>query len=177
VFPNFANTINPDLQNEEIVSYELGYGYINNKVTVNVNAYATTWGNRFASAALLNSQGDQGTAQFNNIDVQHNGIEIEGTYRASRKLKLQGMVSMGDWRYTKDFSATLFDENNNEIGTGTLYMDGVKVGNAAQFTSALNADYRVGKLNFDLGLRYFDNLTLTTTSSTIRSSLTTTRVH
>ena len=158
VFPNFANKINPDLQNENINSVELGYGYIKNKLTVNVNAYATTWGNRFVTASLLNAQGDQGTAQFRNIDVQHNGIEVEGTYRASRKLKLQGMVSMGDWRYTKDFTSELFDANNVSIGTGTLYMEGVKVGNAAQFTSALNADYRVGKLNFDLGLRYFDNL-------------------
>ena len=158
VFPNFANKVNPDLQNEEIISYELGYGYIKNKLTLNVNAYATTWGNRFASASLLNAQGDQGTAQFRNIDVQHNGLEIEGTYRASRKLKLQGMVSMGDWRYTKDFTSALFDANNNQIGEGTLYMEGVKVGNAAQFTSALNADYRVGMLSFDLGVRYFDNL-------------------
>ena len=28
VFPNYANNINPDLQNEEITSFEIGYGYI-----------------------------------------------------------------------------------------------------------------------------------------------------
>ena len=30
VFPNYANTVNPDLQNEEIKSVELGYGFISN---------------------------------------------------------------------------------------------------------------------------------------------------
>ena len=27
VFPNYGNTINEDLENEEIVSFEAGYGY------------------------------------------------------------------------------------------------------------------------------------------------------
>jgi len=159
VFPNFANTINENLQNEEIRSVELGYGFIAKKLTLNVNAYSTTWGNRFVSRALFNAQGDQGTAQFSDIDVRHNGVEVEGTYRPNSKLKVQAMVSAGDWRYTKDFTAELFDANQQSIGTGTLYMKDVKVGNAAQFTSALNVDYRLGKkLNFDLGYRFADGL-------------------
>ena len=158
VFPGFANDINPDLQNEQIRSLELGYGYVNNKLTANVNLYSTTWGNRFITASLLSATGVDGTAQFKDIDVVHNGLEIEATYRASRDLKFQAMVSAGNWEYTKDFTATVFDENNNQVGEGTLYMEGVKVGDAAQFTSALNADYRVGKFNFDLGFRFFDNL-------------------
>jgi hypothetical protein len=39
VFPNFANNINPDLQNEEIISFELGYGYVTRNLKLNVNAY------------------------------------------------------------------------------------------------------------------------------------------
>jgi hypothetical protein len=37
VFPGFANNINPDLQNEIIQSFELGYAYITNDLQVNVN--------------------------------------------------------------------------------------------------------------------------------------------
>jgi len=158
VFPNFGNTINEDLQNEEIRSLELGYGYIASKFNLNVNAYSTTWGNRFITRSLFNAQGDQGTAQFRDIDVRHNGIELEGTYRPTNKLKLQYMVSAGDWRYTKDFTAELFDANQQSIGTGTLYLKDAKVGNAAQLTSSLNADYRIGKLNVDLGYRFVDGL-------------------
>ena len=158
VFPNYANIVNDDLQNEVIKSLELGYGYITNDLTVNVNAYSTTWGNRFITRSLFNAQGDQGYAQFRDIDVRHNGVELEATYRPTTKLKIQGMVSAGDWRYTKDFTSELFDANQQSIGTGTLYLKDAKVGDAAQFTSNLNVDYRIGRTNIDLGYRYVDGL-------------------
>ncbi len=158
VFPNYGNTINEDLQNEEIISFELGYGYITNNLTVNINAYNTTWGNRFITRALFNAQGDEGTAQFRDIDVNHKGVELEVDYRPLSALKLTGMVSAGDWRYTSDFSSTLFDEDQNEIGTGTLYLEDAKVGDAAQFVTYLAADYRISNFNIDLGYRYVDGL-------------------
>lgn len=159
VFPNYGNTINDDLQNEEITSIELGYGFNTDDLTVNVNAYATTWGNRFRSLSLTNAQGVDGFAQFRDIDVQHNGIELESTYRPTNKLKVKGALSVGDWRYTKDFTATLFDENQNEIGTGTLYTKDAKVGDAAQFVANLGGDYRLNnKLSVDANYRFVDGL-------------------
>ena len=158
VFPNYANIINEELQNEEIRSIELGYGFIGKKLSFNANAYSTTWGNRFITRSLFNAQGDQGTAQFKDIDVVHNGIELELTYRPTSNLKLQGMTSIGDWRYTKDFTSTLFDANQQQIGTGTLYLKDAKVGDAAQFTTYVSADYRIGKTNFDFGYRFVDGL-------------------
>jgi hypothetical protein len=136
VFPNFGNDINPDLQNERIESFEIGYGYIGNGLKLNVNAYTTNWGNRFVSRSLSNQQGIDGTAQFRNIDVTHKGIEAEATYTLGTT-KLRGMLSIGDWRYTKDFEAELFDDNQQSIGTGTLYLEGAKVGDAAQTTALL----------------------------------------
>src|SRR6056300_1685058 len=144
VFPNYANEINPDLQNEEIRSLELGYGYTDRNLSVNVNAYTTTWGNRFVTRSLTNQQGVDGFAQFRDIDVVHNGIEVEGKYRLSNNTNFRGMLSMGDWRYTKDFEAELFDENQQSIGTGTLYLEGAKVGDVAQTTFLLGIDQRLG---------------------------------
>ena len=158
VFPGFANNVNPDLQNEEIQSLEIGYGFAGKKLSYNINAYSTNWGNRFITRALFNAQGDQGTAQFRDIDVTHKGIEFETTYNATSNFKLQGMLSIGDWRYTKDFTSELFDANQQSIGTGTLYLKDAKVGDAAQFTSFVSADYRLGKLNLDLGYRFVDGL-------------------
>ena len=159
VFPNYGNDINPDLQNEEIQSVELGYGFTSSKLDFNVNVYSTSWGNRFVTRSLSNQQGVDGSAQFRNVDVQHNGFEFEGKYRASDKLTFKGMLSIGDWRYTKDFSAELFDENQQSIGTGTLYTKGAKVGDAAQFTSYAEVDYRLGNVvSVDLGYRFVDGL-------------------
>jgi len=159
VFPGYANDINPDLQNEEIISFELGYGYRTSNLVLNVNAYATNWGNRFISRSLLNANGTEGTAQFRDIDVQHNGIELEATYFASNNLTVKTMLSLGDWRYTKDFESVLFDDNQNEIGTGVLYVAGARVGDAAQTTAVINADYKVGKkTSLDMNFRYVDGL-------------------
>jgi hypothetical protein len=158
VFPNFANVINDDIDNEKITSIELGYGFRGEKLTLNANAYSTNWGNRFVTRSLFNSQGDQGTAQFRDIDVRHNGIELEGTYRFTSDFKMQLMMSIGDWKYTKDFTSTLFDANQQQIGTGTLYLKDAKVGDAAQFTTYISADYRIGKTNIDVSYRYVDEL-------------------
>ena len=159
VFPGYRNDVNPDLQNEEIISFELGYGYRTSNLVLNVNAYATNWGNRFISRSLLNANGTEGTAQFRDIDVQHNGIELEATYFASNNLTVKTMLSLGDWRYTKDFESVLFDDNQNEIGTGVLYVAGARVGDAAQTTAVLNADYKVNKkTSLDMNFRYVDGL-------------------
>ncbi len=158
VFPNYANDINPDLQNERIESFEIGYGYIGSKLKFNINAYSTNWGNRFVSRSLSNQQGVDGFAQFRNIDVTHNGIEGEGTY-TSGKTKIKGMFSIGDWRYTRDFEAELFDENQVSIGTGTLYTKGAKVGDAAQITAVLGLDQGIGSnLKADIEYRFVDGL-------------------
>ncbi|MCE7993849.1 MAG: TonB-dependent receptor [Roseivirga sp.] len=158
VFPNFQNAKNLNLQNEIITSFELGYGYTSTDFDLNVNAYTTTWGNRFLERTLQNQLGDEGTAQIQDVDSRHMGLEMEATYRANDRLKLRGMISAGDWKYTKDFDAELFDANRNSIGTGTLYTEDVKVGDAAQFTSYIEADYRVGNFNFDMSYRFVDGL-------------------
>jgi outer membrane receptor for ferrienterochelin and colicin len=61
VFPNYGNDINEDLENEEIISFEAGYGYTSNNLRINVNAYSTTWGNRFQTVSLSNANGVDGT--------------------------------------------------------------------------------------------------------------------
>tara|TARA_B100002019_G_scaffold146138_1_gene125935 strand:- start:2990 stop:5464 length:2475 start_codon:yes stop_codon:yes gene_type:complete len=158
VFPNYQNDINPDLQNERIESFEIGYGFIGKNLKFNINAYSTNWGNRFVSRSLSNQQGVDGFAQFRNIDVTHKGIEGEGTYTVG-KTKIRGMFSLGDWTYTKDFEAELFDENQVSIGTGTLYTKGAKVGDAAQITALLGIDQGIGSnVKVDLDYRFVDGL-------------------
>ncbi|MFL2628688.1 MAG: TonB-dependent receptor [Candidatus Marisimplicoccus sp.] len=159
VFPNYANNINPDLQNEEITSFEIGYGYIGDSFKLNVNAYSTNWGNRFISRGFSNAQGEDGTAQFKDIDVSHKGIELEADWRPNSTSRVRGMLSIGDWRYTKNFNAELFDDSQRSIGTATLFTKDAKVGDAAQFVAYLGYEKRIGsKLNIDLDYRFVDGL-------------------
>jgi len=158
VFPGYANNINPDLQNEIIQSFELGYAYITNDLQVNVNVYNTNWGNRFISRGV-DLNGVDGTAQFKDIDVNHRGLELEARYNVSSNLRLNAMASLGDWKYLNNFEAEVYDDNNTLIGSTTLYTEGAKVGDAAQTTMYLGADYKIAKnLSADLGFRYVDGL-------------------
>jgi len=159
VFPNFANNVNPDLQNEDVTSFEIGYGLKLPTFSLNLNLYTTKWGNRFISRGFPLDGGGTGTAQFKNVSELHKGFELEANYKASSNLKLIGMLSIGDWKYTKDFSSTLFDDNNAQVGTGTLYTKDAKVGDSPQFVSYFEVDYNVGdNLFFDLGWRSVGNL-------------------
>lgn len=69
------------------------------------------------------------------------------------------MVSIGNWVYEGDADADIFDDSQNLVGTETLYLDGVKVGDAAQTTMALGVTYDFLK-GFSAGLnwRYAGNL-------------------
>jgi iron complex outermembrane receptor protein len=76
-----------------------------------------------------------------------------------RGLSINGMVSFGNWRYTDDFDAQVFDDDRQLIGEGTLFMKDVKVPDAAQTTFALGAEYELIKgLMVDLSHYYASNI-------------------
>ena len=160
IFPNYANTVNNDSENEEITSFELGYGYRSSNFKLNVNIYNTVWGNRFISRGYDFEDGTEGTVNFSGIESVHQGLELETTYYVSSDLKLKGMISAGDWSYTKDFTATIFDENQNPTGQeDTLYVKDAKVGDAGQFVAYFELDYNIfDNLSVDLGYRMVDEL-------------------
>ncbi|MFB0945650.1 MAG: hypothetical protein QMB24_05825, partial [Spirosomataceae bacterium] len=66
VFQNFGNTVTENLENEDIRSIELGYGYTSKKLNANVNLYSTSWANRFVSRGVQ-VNGVDGVANFSGI--------------------------------------------------------------------------------------------------------------
>lgn len=164
VYPNNQQVVNPNLTNEKIFSAELGYGFRSQNFKANVNLYRTSWADRFArrtNLTITDAAGTQFTnayAEVNGITEIHSGIEFEGAYKLGEYVELEGMVSWGDYKYSGDASSTSYDENNNPINIGsgnnvaTLALDGVKVGDAAQFTSSLAAIVKPVK-----GVRIFAN--------------------
>ncbi|WP_228853624.1 TonB-dependent receptor [Aegicerativicinus sediminis] len=143
VFPNFANIVNEDLVNEKIFSFELGYGFRGSNLSANLNLYSTSWKDRFISRGIDLGGGVDGTANFQGVKQLHQGIELDLNYRPLSNLRIDGMLSIGNWRYTDDVEASVFDDNQSLIGTSTLYLKDVKVGDAAQFTSNLGVDWEI----------------------------------
>ena len=145
---------------QEITSFELGYGFLSSNVKLNLNAYSTVWGNRVLSR-FSGSGEDAVRFVYEGVEQTHQGIEAELTWYPTSQLKIRGMASLGDHKYTKNFIGQGFDADNNQPNgqTATLYMDGVKIGNHAQTILYLGADYRFSyNFSVDLDFQSFDNL-------------------
>ena len=141
VFPNYNIEIN-DAPYERIMTYDLGYGFsYDNILDVKFNAYYTTWMDKF----LRKSFGQDLSANIKGLNALHYGVELEATYRPTKNFRLQGMFSWGDWTWKDDVNFTLYDDNQNPVGTFNAYTKGVHVGNAAQMTASLSASYEVFK--------------------------------
>jgi len=158
-----------DLTNEKVVGFELGYGYRSSNFRANVNLYRTSWKDRFESVGAVFNRGQpdeiRGNANLLGITQVHSGIEIDGMLRIADRLSVSGMLSVGNWEYQDDVTATFFDNDqspiviNGQEQTRTLELDGVKVGDAAQLTAYLGLDYNVtDELTLDAGYRFVDNL-------------------
>ncbi len=176
VFPNNKNFLNPNLTNEKIFGLELGYGFRASWLNANINAYRTDWSDRFLrrSQSITPVGGGERINAFANIQgikEVHQGIELEASSKINEFLTLTGMVAVADWYYKGNASGTLFNETNepiddlgNVLTSGqavekTLYLDKIKVGNAAQTTASVGfvltpfADFK-----FDGNYRYVDQL-------------------
>lgn len=164
VFINFRNVINENTRNQTVAAFEAGYGYRSANFRANVNVYHTLWGNRQFDQSLQVAINDSvqvdALAVFDDISQLHQGVELELEYKPIPQLTLSAMASLGNWRYTKDFDATITDTDNNQsLGTSTIYAKDLKVGDAAQTTANLRATVDIiNGVSVYLQYYYADNL-------------------
>jgi len=163
VFLNNRNDVNPSLTNEKITSFEVGYGYRSSIFNANVNLYNTSWDDiyrRLTTRGKLNGVDVTGVANVLGIKEIHRGVEVDFNVKPAQFVTLNGMFSLGDWFFEGSPKASFVeDQSNTVIQEGTLALDGLKVGDAAQLTAALGADFKLTDwLNFDAQYRYADKL-------------------
>ncbi|MCG8308195.1 MAG: TonB-dependent receptor [Cytophagales bacterium] len=157
VFPNNTNQVSNETSNQKIAAIELGYGFRNSIAALNVNFYRTQWIDRQFSRSI-NTEGGEYTANFS-VDQTHQGIELDFVIKPVERLNIKGMLSVGDWKYRSNSRALVFDDNQNQVADTTIYLDGVKVGDAAQTTFSLGADYEIlTGLGVDANYYYANNL-------------------
>lgn len=167
--------VNPLLTNEKIASAELGYGFRSGIFTANVNAYYTSWKDRYQRFTGLvvpinPSLPATGTNLYNRpfanltgIHEIHMGIEFEGTVKATDYLSFNAMFSIGDWKYKGNATGTLYDENGTPISLNgknevEFALDKVKISDAAQTTAALGFTLKpVKDLSVFASWNYYDN--------------------
>ncbi|MBL6449707.1 TonB-dependent receptor [Fulvivirga sp. 29W222] len=155
-----SNAANEDAVNEKIMSTEIGYGYREKDFTANINVYRTQWLDK-ASVRSLSNAGQIFYANITGIDALHQGVEVDAVYKGIKNFTFTGMLSVGDWRWQNNVqNVRIEDEDGNPLGDPiNIFIDDLKVGDAAQTTAALGMKYSAGE-NITIGIdyNYYDNL-------------------
>lgn len=161
VFQNYDNEhINENAENQKIFSVELGYGFRSDKLYANINAYRTQWMDR-TFTRNFNSGGVDYFVNLIGIDAVHQGIEMDFVYNLNSSVTLTGMLSVGDWEWANDVNnVQVFDEDQNPVGSPiNVYIEGLKVADAAQTTGALGLDVKLtDSSNLAIDYNYFGDI-------------------
>ena len=155
------NLITPEVDNESVLGFELGYALDNPKYDMNINLYHTTWGNRTIVSSFTDSTTQETTTTvLRGVEQTHMGVELDLMYKITDYAKLGAFVSVGDWNYGQNVDATIYDDDGNiSEGDLTYYLDERKVGGAAQTTGGWNVEVKPLKdLSFDLSQRFYTNI-------------------
>jgi len=157
VFLNYNNEdVNEDAENQKIFSVELGYGFMTKNFKADVNIYRTAWNDRTFTKFYT---GTNGTAIYLNmlgVNALHQGVEVDAKWDLTNKLKLTGMLSVGDWRWADNVKdVQVYDEDQNPIGSPiNLYIKDMKVSDAAQTTGFLGLEYQLLSKSY-ISIDYF----------------------
>jgi iron complex outermembrane recepter protein len=121
-----------DVENELIRAIEWGYQFRTTNFSANINAYYTNWDNKPVDSqfsVLEDPTNPQSgiNITINGIDAVHQGIELDFAWQIMRKLKMEGVVSVGDWTWLNE--ATFIRPDGSLL---KINPNGVKVGDAAQ---------------------------------------------
>ena len=135
---------NEDAVNEKVFSAEIGYGYRSENFNANVNLYRTSWLDKSIAPKV---QDPSNAGQFLNtnitgLDALHQGIEIDFTYKLSEKLMINGMASLGDWKWKSDVKGDVYLDNGTLHKTIIINAKNLKVNDAAQTTYSLGLNYK-----------------------------------
>jgi len=160
IFPRFNNVdINEDLENEDVVTVELGYGYESRNFDLKINGYWTNWKNKTFTVNGIDFLDEIFFANILGVDALHTGIELEANAKVSPRMTIGAMASIGNWEWRNNVEADIVDGENNVIETKNIFLKGVKVGDAAQTTFGIRAEYRLPRgVSIDAEYQYFDNL-------------------
>ncbi|MGB8703427.1 MAG: TonB-dependent receptor, partial [Gillisia sp.] len=147
VFQNYQNDVNANAKNQKIFSAELGYGYRTANLRANVNVYRTTWSDRTFVKSIPVQNGNALFANISGVNALHQGVEVDLDYQPVDRLHITGMASFGDWKWNNDVTnVIIYDENQQPVNADNpinVYISGVPVGNSAQTTMALGANFEV----------------------------------
>ena len=129
VFENYDNEI--------IKAVELGYSYKSPIFSANLNTYYTAWENKPLNTPVREAlepddpDSERIVININGINALHKGIELDFAFKPVKKWTFEGLVSVGDWKWTSGDSVNVILPNGRPVEY-EFDAKGVHVGNSAQ---------------------------------------------
>jgi len=169
IYLNFSNTVNPVTVPEKIFGLEAGYKYASNNFVANVNVYRTSWKDRATTDGLR--EGEElpngtvvpatGDWYVNTLQNQlHSGVELDFSYDVSRKFRVKGFASIGDWAYQGNLTSDFYNDDRELVFSQSGEdVDGLKVGGSAQTSFGIGTDIKLTDgLKLDIDFNQYSNL-------------------
>ena len=155
---DYDNVVFTEIENEKVKAFEIGYSLHTPMVSANLNTYYTLWENRpvdYASSTTID--GEEYSVNINGMDALHKGIELDVAFTPIEQLKIQGLMSLGDWRWNSAEEYRIYDSGQDLIFSSSFDAKGVHVGNSAQTQFAGEVRWEPIKfLYFTARWTYFD---------------------
>lgn len=159
VYDRYSVALLTNIENEKISAVELGYTYRNRVIILNANTYFTYWLNApgFPVSYPINED-EIGYGNIQGMDARHMGIEVDFAVDILKNLALEGLVSLGDWRWTSEDTVRLYNQQNQLARTEYFNAKGIHVGDAAQFQLAGSLRWEIIRRLYVKGqFTYFDH--------------------
>ena len=160
IYVGYTNEVAKNLMNEKITSAEAGYTFENGNISTRINLYYTFWKDK----SLLTRENIQlidsiPRSLVRGLNALHQGIEAEIRYKALQNLTLGATVSLGNWKWQNDVSASIYNDNEVLVDSMQVYTKGLYVGDAPQTQLGLSASYRTQDgLRFAADWIYYNRL-------------------
>lgn len=135
---SYDNVLFYNFDNEIVKAFELGYSYNSTIFSANLNAYYTIWENKPMDSATKKSvetspgEYEEFSLNIKGMDALHKGVELDFIFKVNEQIDIQGLISLGDWRWNSSDSVRIYDDNQNLLTTEFFDATGVHVGNSAQ---------------------------------------------
>ncbi|WP_430403540.1 TonB-dependent receptor [Fluviicola sp.] len=143
-----------ETRNQKVSSVEVGYGYKAKKFAANVNLYYTLWKNKppqYTPSVVT----PDGTFSYNinGLDALHKGVEVDFNYNVTKKINLEGVVTVADWKTISGSKVYIVDNNGVQVDSVDFSAKNVHVGDAAQLQIGGSVRYEIIK-DLYVKLRY-----------------------
>lgn len=133
IYERYSIDLIKDIRSEVVEAAELGYSVNMRRFAANLNGYYTIWKNKAVNPITTTFEGDDVTGEIPGIDALHKGLELDMMVKPLNWLEVQGLVSLGDWRWTSVVKGVvLYDANQKPRDTMDFNAEGVHVDDAAQ---------------------------------------------